>query len=261
MSSFAFYSDLHLEFPNQLKVFDFSLLPKADYLLLAGDIVVAAALDKTPNSFSAERLRMLVHAVKRYKRVFYIAGNHEHYHGNFNVTHRILRDYTADTNITIAEDDLFDLGDCNLFAATLWTDYNKNSPFAIAAITRGMNDYKLIEDFDKPTALNAHNATRQKILGLPRNKPLVVMTHHAPSHLCNGNDHALSSIAAAYYSNLEDVFGEHIPIWVSGHTHHCLDKTINNTRLLSNSLGYVGHEPPTGFKMDATFTIGQSNDS
>lgn len=52
-------------------------------------------------------------------------------------------------------------------------------------------------------------------------------------------------VDAAYASNLDHLMdGRHIPLWIHGHTHYCVDYQINGTRILSNAAGYPGDVDP-----------------
>ena len=92
---FALASDVHLEFgPLELKNTE-----NADVLVLAGDICVAKDLrEKDDVQFDRFDRNKKIHeffqqACAEFPHVIYTAGNHEHYHGDFNDTYRNLRSY------------------------------------------------------------------------------------------------------------------------------------------------------------------------
>jgi hypothetical protein len=68
----------------------------------------------------------------------------------------------------------------------------------------------------------------------------VVITHHAPSGICNSPEHRQSRLAPAYASNLDElVMDSKAVAWISGHTHYPIDVTLGDTRLISNPRGYA----------------------
>jgi hypothetical protein len=59
----------------------------------------------------------------------------------------------------------------------------------------------------------------------------------------------------AFVSGLDDFVGESgVPLWIHGHTHHCVDYKIGKTRVFSNQRGYPG-EPDLGFKPDVVIEV------
>jgi hypothetical protein len=54
-------------------------------------------------------------------------------------------------------------------------------------------------------------------------------------------------LSAAFTSDLSPMIdGSRAAMWISGHTHHCIDLMKNGTRMVSNQRGYP-HEPVAGF--------------
>ena len=93
----AVCSDLHLEFGD----LDLQNTGNADVLVLSGDIMVARdliTLEDTQKLLpSSQRDRadkyfeFMMRCSDRFKMVIYLAGNHEHYHGDYAETFSILR--------------------------------------------------------------------------------------------------------------------------------------------------------------------------
>ena len=94
----AVTSDVHLEFgPIILENKD-----NIDVLILSGDICVAADLKGKPDPYGIidnakyQRMQEFFEACsKNFPNVVYLMGNHEHYHGDFNTSADILRQFLS----------------------------------------------------------------------------------------------------------------------------------------------------------------------
>ena len=85
----ALASDVHLEF-GQLEI---NNTDNADVLILSGDICVACELnDRDVHKLLGEHNRsyryhsFFEHCAEQFEQVIYIAGNHEHYQGDYALT-------------------------------------------------------------------------------------------------------------------------------------------------------------------------------
>jgi hypothetical protein len=270
-------SDLHLEFcPIELD--------GGETLLLSGDITVAAFLQRHRTDGGSKKLKERCDAFFRmvstkYKQAFYIAGNHEHYHGKFGDTIQTLRDFLTDrqiTNITVLDNEAVKLTDKTmLFGATMWTDMNKGDPLAIYAARQGMNDFYLIKygtsqpynnapSYHPTDSMDEHNITKNCLLTELDQHPdmeFLVMTHHTPSfnsvHPKYGND----PMNYAYSSDLSGLILDHpnIKNWVHGHTHDNFRYAIGECKVMCNPRGYtrnpkVSDENPL-FDPNLTFEV------
>jgi len=144
----AVCSDIHLEFgPISLENTE-----GAEVLILSGDICVAKDLhennqegweskyDKSQNFHT-----FFQECCFRFPHVIYIAGNHEHYHGDYATTIPTLRErlgYLA--NLHILDKEYVELNGVCFAGATLWTDMNKEDPNTLFGIKSYMNDYRII---------------------------------------------------------------------------------------------------------------------
>ena len=265
-------SDLHLDIGG------FQEMPGGDVLILAGDICEAKelgkefhstkALDRKPGSLPCHDF--FEYEVAKYKKVFYVMGNHEHYRGRFDKTKEFLQSMMP-ANVTVLENDVVEYEGVMFLGATLWTNLNRGDALTSYHLKHMMNDYKVIQNhyldrnvYHKLTpehTFKTHVTTMQYfrlMLSEHRDKPFVVITHHAPSfasvpeyykhdHLMNGG----------YASDLSEEIldNENIRVWVHGHMHDPVDYKIGETRVLSNPRGYPGETEVNGFMPGMYFEV------
>lgn len=265
---FYLADDLHLEFSG------YKLPGDSDgTLLLAGDICLPTVFregrtDQKANDYTPRFREFFENVSENYKKVYYIAGNHEFYNGDWDDTRDLMRKATENTNVTVIEKEWVDLGDdIHLFGATFWTDFRNNDPMVMQAARYGINDFRLINvirDSDISHAkrngvlspdmvYDDHVAARTALeVGLTerKGKKIVVMTHHAPSLKSShprfgGTDNLINW---AYCSELDQLILDNsdIQFWVHGHTHDTHDYMIGNTHVLCNPRGYSHYKNRVG---------------
>ena len=147
---FALASDVHLEFgPLELKNTE-----NADVLVLAGDICVAKDLgpkDDGYNEKSKKIHQFFQEACAEFPNVVYTAGNHEHYHGDFNDTYGNLRSHLGYLeNLHILDKQSVKIEDVTFVGGTLWTDMNNESRTTLLTIEGLMNDFQCVKHSGKP---------------------------------------------------------------------------------------------------------------
>lgn len=267
-------NDLHIEMDKQTR----HTLPGGETLLLAGDVCVADCLRPVRTDQRAIRQRQVCDEFfktecAKYDRVYYVMGNHEHYHGVFNDTADILREYLKDTNVTLLDKEWVALNDeWLLFGATLWTDYNNGDWFAMFDAKNKMNDHHIIEyvrpvgtepvvgcepvphkgKFVPQDALEEHRNTIMELVpGVIDNKEkkIMVMTHHAPCEQSVHPRYAGDRMNYAYFTELGNWIAEHTNIkhWFHGHMHDTFDYMVGECRVVCNPRGYVGYMLNEGF--------------
>ena len=254
----AICSDLHLEFestPADRLVLE--NVENADVLVLAGDVLIANDLrPNEPNGLlvgtKSDRYHSFMQDVSsKFKDVIYIAGNHEHYHGDFLKTYDILRDRLAYLeNVHVLDKQSIKINDVIFIAGTLWTDMNHGDPSTIYNASRSMNDYRLVKNFDADLSIAEHETMmsyiKLTIIVHPTDK-FVVVGHHAPSKTSMHPVYKDVHTNGAYSSDLEEFIIAHpqIALWIHGHTHARYDYTVGKTRIAANPRGYIGHQQLT----------------
>lgn len=146
----AVASDLHLEFGD----LDFDNTDSADVLILGGDIFVARDLaQRDPYGIMGMEYRsnryhdFMQRCAQRFSHVILIAGNHEHYNGDFARTVPHIKDVLGYLdNVHVLEKESVRIGDVTFIGSTLWTDMNREDPQTLHMIKKYMNDYRVIEN-------------------------------------------------------------------------------------------------------------------
>jgi len=263
----ALASDVHIEF-GQL---DIRNTENADVLLLAGDIIIAHDLFDRDDIHtlggrefkvkkSEEYHDFFSQCCKEFPKVVYIAGNHEHYHGDFAETHKILRERLSYLeNLLILDKEVWEHEGITFVGGTLWTDFNKEDPITMWDIRKCMNDFVIIKNsgvqtldksipkFRPSHALEDHKAMLEVLkdtLAKEEVTKVVVVGHHAPSKGSNHPKYTDFVTNGGYSSDLNDFIIDNpkIVLWVHGHTHESYDYMVGPTRILCNPRGYYNRE-------------------
>lgn len=148
----AIASDLHLEFGD----LDIDNPEGAEVLILAGDILVANHLRRNDpygimDGTRSQRYHdFFQRCSQNFEHVLYVAGNHEHYDGDFVYTHNILRqNFEYLKNVHILERNVFRHKDFVFVGSTLWTDMNRADPMTLQHMKSAMNDFRCVDNSAK----------------------------------------------------------------------------------------------------------------
>lgn len=270
-------SDLHLEFGDVT----INNNDNCDVLILSGDIMVAKDLYDHPETsygmysnvnladlgrrqqISLRFRDFLKRCSFQFPHVFYVAGNHEFYHGKWNKTISVLKDECSKyPNIYFLECDHKKIDDITFIGSTLWTDMNNNDPITLYSIKNYMNDYRLIHNEDtnysklRPeTTVIRHRQSLEYIRSVVVDRPtekFVVIGHHAPSKASihpRFKDKYVEN--GAYSSDLTNFILDNpqIKMWTHGHVHCPSDYMVGSTRIVCNPRGYDAYEE-TGWNPD-----------
>ena len=166
---------------------------KEQVLILAGDIINTKSIDMINNTHPMDNL--FLNLSLRFKKIFIIAGNHEHYSDNYRYAKDKLDSYFTSKfdNIHYLEKESFLYDGVLIFGATLWTNFS-NDYTKMDYARRGMNDFRVIYNgpADMPTSVLLspeatvydHNETISVIeeyIKTPYKK--LIITHHSPSFI------------------------------------------------------------------------------
>jgi len=224
-------SDLHFEYDTEFKV------PQtdADVLILAGDI--------------SPGLNGLARFARSSLPVIYVPGNHEFYGETIHALPAAMRLLARGSSIHLLDNDELQLGGVRFLGTTLWTNYElygvERSGEVTAHADRHLNDYICIQGDQGRTLTPGQTVSLHlkavdwlsRKLAEPFDGKTVVITHHAPHPSSLMSKHEGKLINAAYASDLTHLMGA-ASLWIHGHTHHCVDYTVNGTRIVTNPKGY-----------------------
>lgn len=230
-------SDLHLEFKeNKKHLHSNPIIPTGEILLLAGDIVPFAVMDKHNDFFDF--------VADNFEQVYWIPGNHEYYYfdlasKNSSFHEKIRSNVSLINNVSVIESDV------KFIFSTLWS---KISPVNMRPIQQGMSDFKVIKrngqifnphDFNELHEASLHFIERE-IQNLNSGK-VIVVTHHVPTFMNYPNEYKGSDFNEAFAVELFDLIEKAaVDYWLYGHNHRNQpDFDINGTRVITNQLGYV----------------------
>src|SRR5690606_20541144 len=131
-------SDLHLEFPANKEFLKLHpLQPVGEVLVLAGDVVPFAVMDKHRDFFS--------YVSDHFETTYWLPGNHEYYHFDISAKSGVLNEQIR-SNVFLVNNTSVVHGNSRLIFSTLWS---KISPAYQWEIERSMNDFHLIKNKGK----------------------------------------------------------------------------------------------------------------
>jgi Icc-related predicted phosphoesterase len=236
-------SDLHLEFLG------WQPPPGAeDVVVLAGDI--------------AEGVCGVSWAREHFPRtpVIYVPGNHEYYGFDFDEMRERLRETGRAEGVHVLDGDEIVIGGVRFLGATLWTDFEiaGSRPARIEYVMRkcqdSITDYHVIRRWgsvlspgDTWQIHREHRAWLRRMLHSPEDARTVVVTHHAPSERSVAPRYQGDTLNASFASDLTDLLGPPVSLWVHGHMHDSSDYVERGTRVICNPRGYLPMEPNPDF--------------
>lgn len=248
-------SDLHLEFPENKKyILENPIKPNAEILILAGDIVPFAVLDKHQDFFD--------YVSEHFKYTFWIPGNHEYYYSDINSRTGSFEEKIRD-NVFLLNNVVKEIGEVRLIFSTLWTAISPERQFLIQ---QSLSDFKVIKNNSRLFNTDDYNLLHQEnLLFLENafkkcNNRSVVITHHVPVFENYPEQYRDSKINEAFAVDLSNlIFNNSVDYWIYGHHHSNIkDFNVHKTKLVTNQLGYIRYGENIGYKDGAVTEINNS---
>lgn len=241
-------SDLHIEFQeNKAFLKANPIQPVGDILIIAGDLVPFAVMDKHKDFFN--------YCANHFEQTYWIPGNHEYYGADIMQKSGSFHEKIK-SNVHLLNNKVIEHENVRLLFTTLWTKIN---PAHQWEIERGMNDFHVIKygrfrfTADRVNAFYEENKQfLTNALVENSEKTNVVVTHHVPTFQHYPPQFKGSILNEAFAVELTEFIEEHQPsYWIYGHHHQNTPEfKIGETHLLTNQLGYVNHNEHVDFKLN-----------
>lgn len=248
-----FCSDLHLEFTENKNFIKHNpLIPLGDILLLAGDILPFALLDKPCDFFDF--------VSDCFEKTYWIPGNHEYYQYDFKDLTLPLNERIRN-NLFLVDNFSVDINNVNFVFSTLWSHIREENQWRIE---QNVSDFFAIKNHNKnltaPDFNKLHKASFafiESAIDKNKEKKKVVVTHHVPTLLNYPLQYKNSPINEAFAVELFDfIYSSDISNWIYGHHHYNVPPfKIGSTQMLTNQLGYISHYENKHFQRDLFFEI------
>jgi predicted phosphohydrolase len=233
-------SDLHLEFSENKEFLKRNpLLPGGDVLLLAGDIVSFAVMDKHADFFS--------YISDNFDITYWIPGNHEYYYSDISEKSGFLNE-AIKNNVFLVNNTSVILDNIKFIFSTLWSEIGTLNKWIIQ---QRISDFQVINyknsrfspDHFNELYHESHKFLKSEIEVAFHGKT-VVTTHHVPVLLNYPEQHKNDVLNEAFAVDLHHLIDDNkIDYWVYGHHHVNVEEfSIGKTKMLTNQLGYVRYD-------------------
>lgn len=239
-------SDLHLEFAENKKYLSENPLePKGDVLLLAGDIVPFAVIDKHDDFFS--------YVSDHFETTYWLPGNHEYYYSDASLRSGALHEKIR-SNVHLINNKVVEIEKITLIFSTLWTNISTVRQWQIE---HGMSDFQVIKYKGNVFTAAEYNLLHMESLLFLKESLTdlnasnsVVITHHVPTEFHYPEQYKGSLLTEGFAVELFSLIEESGPdVWIYGHHHFNVpDFKIGRTELTTNQLGYVRHKENLGYE-------------
>lgn len=246
-------SDLHLEFPanrDYLKLH--ALQPVGEVLVLAGDIVPFAIMDKHNDFFN--------YLADSFETIYWLPGNHEYYKFDIAEKSGVLHEKIR-TNLFLVNNTSVVHKKVKLLFSTLWSKINPGHQWQIE---RGLNDFQMIKHKGYRFSTEINNQMHEESLTFIQmelktgtDEILALFTHHCPTFLNYPQQYKSDILSEAFATELHDIIEPSgIGYWVYGHHHtNTPEFKIGNTSLVTNQLGYVQQNEHQLFETDKVIEL------
>ena len=241
---FQVISDIHLDNRKKSLLFEFIKIPANSSeinLIIAGDI---------GDPYKEKYWNFINDCSLKYKRVFFITGNHEYWNNNKTIEEtdeHILKNIQSDNLYFLNNTDhYFEKENFRIYGTTLWTQFhedNRDSKF-IKNFSNNERNKKNKEAYEYIKKINMYNENPfndiMKLNNLEYKE--ICVTHHLPikelvhPKYINFNN--------KFYCNdfINEDFLNTIHMWVCGHSHTKMDFKHKACHFKLNPFGYMGED-------------------
>jgi predicted phosphohydrolase len=241
-------SDLHLEFwENKEFLKQYPLQPKGDILVLAGDIVPFAVMQKHNDFFD--------YVSENFTETYWVPGNHEYYHSDI-AEYRDLKMKEIRPNVFLVNNSVIEKDNFRLIFSSLWSHISEHNQWVIR---QSVSDFHVIKFNEERLLPFQFNELHEESLSFLKRELLrdyngktIVTTHHVPTFLNYPEKYKGSELNEAFGVELFDfIENSKTDYWIFGHHHQNIPGfEIGSTKLVTNQLGYVKYNENQGFEND-----------
>jgi predicted phosphohydrolase len=246
-------SDLHLEFPENKKFMEANPLSvKGEILVLAGDIVSFAVMDKHNDFFDF--------VADNFEATYWIPGNHEYYYADAVERSGSFCEKIR-TNVFLLNNQVIKLKDLRLVFTSLWSHI---SPANHWEVQQKISDFQVIkfknEKFNPGHFNQLHHDSLEFLANAFEEKhdgKTVVISHHVPTYMNYPEKYKHSKVTEVFAVEMHDFIEKTGPeFWIYGHHHQNIPAfEIGHTQLVTNQLGYIKLKEHAGFLQDAYINL------
>ncbi len=246
-------SDLHLEFPENKEYLKVNpLTPGGDVLLLAGDVVPFAVMDKHEDFFS--------YVSDHFETTYWLPGNHEYYYSDAATKCGTMNEKIRD-NVFLVNNIAIQDRNIRYIFSTLWSKINAGHEWPIE---RAISDFHVIKfngaRFSSMQFNQLHEENLKFLTQELQNKSegkTIVVTHHVPTLMNYPEKYKGDVLNDAFGVELYDLIEDKGPdYWLYGHTHNNTpDFIIGKTQMRTNQLGYVKYGEHKYFKNSTSLDV------
>ena len=246
-------SDLHLEFSQNR---DFlrknPIQPQGDVLLLAGDIVPFAVMDRPKDFFK--------YISDHFETTYWVPGNHEYYHSDLAERCGTLNENIKE-NVHLVNNLVVKHGEIRFIFSTLWTKISQVNRWKIE---ESLSDFQVIKFNHGHFYSDQYNLLHDESLSFLKEglhhrytTKTIVVTHHIPTFFNYPEKYRGDVLNEAFAVELYDLIEASGPeYWIFGHHHSNVPNfEIGKTRLMTNQLGYVMYGEQVGFQNNEVVKI------
>jgi predicted phosphohydrolase len=177
------------------------------------------------------------------KPIVYVAGNHEYWQGDWDLTLAEMRTVAKECGVHFLENESVVIDGVRFLGCSLWTDYEyfgaDRKKDAIKSAKSYLPDYDYVTvDAGREFLTPEHTIARHKQslawltgeLNAEFVGSTVVVTHHFPHKNSCNPAHVASMNTAAYGSKLPEELLRRANLWLHGHTHHNASYRIGDSQ-------------------------------
>jgi Icc-related predicted phosphoesterase len=201
--------------------------------------------------------------------VVYVPGNHEFYGENLPDLREELFAYGRRLGVDVLDGRSVVIGGVRFLGTTLWTDFalygtdQRSIERAMVSAKASMCDFQLIRCRKnrafRPADARAIHLEHIRWLRTRLADDFVgstiVVTHHLPLRQSIHPKYGSSPLNPSFASDLGELMGPPVSIWIHGHTHESFNYEANGTRVVCNPRGYLPMEPNPEFDPVLTLQV------